>query len=76
MICTGIEMQDLTVTNDIALSCKGSHTKYVATLEEKREVNESSDRNKRKLLCEEIADVKRQWPVELRIMHCNFKERC
>ena len=59
MSYTGIEIQDFTVTDDLALSCKGVHAKYVAALEEKREIKESSDKNnKRKLLCEEIANVK------------------
>ena len=59
MSYTGIEIQDFTVTDDLALSCKGVHAKYVAALEEKREVKESSDKNnKRKLLREEIANIK------------------
>lgn len=31
--CTGIEIQDFTVINDLALRCEGAHAKYVAALE-------------------------------------------
>ena len=59
--CTGIKMQDFTVANDLKLSCKGAHVKYVAALEEKREEKKSFNKNNKiKVLCEEIADVKTQ----------------
>ena len=58
MISIGTKIEDFTVSNKLALSCKSVHSKYTVDLEEKRAMKESNDkRNKRKLISEEIAEV-------------------
>ena len=61
MICSNVNVSEFVVKKGLTHSCKAAHSKYTAHLQETRkERTKEKEGNKRKLLQEELATVKRK----------------